>query len=108
MAGTVWSGDDRGPGLRHAGRRVRSEFIGEITDREKNEFLGRAGALLFPIEWPEPFGLAMIEALACGTPGVASDLSLSVKSPTGKRTNSLAGRGRCCSPLNGRNRLVWR
>ena len=47
------------------------EFIGEITDREKNEFLGGARALLFPIEWPEPFGLAMIEALACGTPVIA-------------------------------------
>jgi glycosyltransferase involved in cell wall biosynthesis len=47
------------------------DFIGEIGDHEKNEFLGNARALLFPIDWPEPFGLVMIEALACGVPVVA-------------------------------------
>ena len=47
------------------------EFIGEIGDRDKGEFLGRAMALLFPIDWPEPFGLVMIEAMANGTPVVA-------------------------------------
>ena len=47
------------------------EFIGEISETEKGEFLGHARALLFPIDWPEPFGLVMIEALACGTPVVA-------------------------------------
>ncbi len=47
------------------------EYIGEISDAEKDEFLGNAYALLFPIEWPEPFGLAMIEAMACGTPTIA-------------------------------------
>jgi glycosyltransferase involved in cell wall biosynthesis len=47
------------------------EFIGEIGDHQKTEFLGNAAALLFPIAWEEPFGLAMIEAMACGTPVIA-------------------------------------
>lgn len=48
-------------------------FVGEIGDGEKSAFLGGAAALLFPIDWPEPFGLVMIEAMACGTPVVAWD-----------------------------------
>jgi glycosyltransferase involved in cell wall biosynthesis len=44
------------------------EFVGEINDCNKAKFLGDALALLFPIDWPEPFGLVMIEAMACGTP----------------------------------------
>lgn len=52
----------KGPGI---------EYVGEIGEGEKDEFLGNALALLFPIDWPEPFGLAMIEALACGTPVIA-------------------------------------
>jgi glycosyltransferase involved in cell wall biosynthesis len=47
------------------------EFIGEINEREKTRFLGEASALLFPVDWPEPFGLVMIEAMACGTPVLA-------------------------------------
>jgi glycosyltransferase involved in cell wall biosynthesis len=47
------------------------EFVGEINELQKTEFLGNAQALLFPVDWPEPFGLSMIEAMACGTPVLA-------------------------------------
>jgi glycosyltransferase involved in cell wall biosynthesis len=47
------------------------QYLGEINDAQKNDFLGNARALLFPIDWPEPFGLVMIESLACGTPVIA-------------------------------------
>jgi glycosyltransferase involved in cell wall biosynthesis len=47
------------------------EYLGEISETQKNEFLGNAYAYLFPIDWPEPFGLSVIEAMACGTPTIA-------------------------------------
>jgi glycosyltransferase involved in cell wall biosynthesis len=56
--------------LLHASRSF-VEFLGEVGGRDKDEFLGNAYALLFPIDWAEPFGLVMIEALACGTPVIA-------------------------------------
>ncbi len=67
-------GDDREyfeRDIRHLLDHPLVEFIGEISEEQKGEFLGGATALLFPIDWPEPFGLVMIEALACGVPVVA-------------------------------------
>jgi glycosyltransferase involved in cell wall biosynthesis len=57
--------------IEHLMKHPLVEFLGEISDLEKNEFLGSGAALLFPIDWPEPFGMVMIEALACGTPVIA-------------------------------------
>ena len=52
-------------------RNPNVEFIGEINERDKAQFLGEAMALLFPIDWPEPFGMVMIESMSCGTPVIA-------------------------------------
>jgi glycosyltransferase involved in cell wall biosynthesis len=57
--------------IRHKFESPWVDFVGEVNETEKNELLRHAYALLFPIDWPEPFGLAMIEAMSCGTPVVA-------------------------------------
>lgn len=57
--------------IKHLLDRPNVEFVGEIGEHQKAEFLGKASVYLFPIDWPEPFGLTMIESMACGTPTVA-------------------------------------
>jgi glycosyltransferase involved in cell wall biosynthesis len=57
--------------IKHLLNSPNVEFIGEIDEQQKGEFLGNAYAYLFPIDWPEPFGLTMIESMACGTPAIA-------------------------------------
>jgi len=84
------------------------EFVGEIGETEKNEFLGRAYALLFPINWPEPFGLVMIEAMACGTPTIArirgSVPEVIDEGQTGFMVNDVAGAVRAVNKLSSLSR----
>jgi glycosyltransferase involved in cell wall biosynthesis len=59
--------------VKHLMEQPHVEYLGEVNESEKQDLLGNAKVLLFPIDWPEPFGIVMIEALACGTPVVAFD-----------------------------------
>src|SRR5436189_6038768 len=80
------------------------EFVGEIGYPEKNDFLGNAAALLFPISWPEPFGLVMIEAMACGTPVIAyrfgSVPELIADEVAGYIVSDVAGAAQAVSKIN--------
>jgi len=84
------------------------EYIGEVGDREKEEFLGNAFALLFPIDWPEPFGLVMIEAMACGTPVIAyrrgSVPEVMVEGETGFMVTNLREAVAAAKKISGLNR----
>lgn len=88
------------------------EYLGEIGEAEKNEFLGNAYALLFPIDWPEPFGLVMIEAMACGTPVIAfrkgSVPEVMVDGVTGKIVHNIGEAVRAVYELSNFNRLKCR
>ena len=103
------------------------EYIGEINERQKAEFLGQAWALLFPIDWPEPFGLVMIEAMAGGTPVIAfrngstpeviddgisgfivNDLQEAVGGGGEARPWRCAPRSKTDSPLNGWRSIILR
>lgn len=84
------------------------EFLGEIGEQEKAEFLGRARALLFPIDWREPFGIVMIEAMACGTPVVAyrngSVPEIVEDGATGYIVEDLDGAERACARVDSLSR----
>ena len=88
------------------------EFIGEVGGARKNEFLGGAAALLFPIDWAEPFGLVMIEALACGTPVIAwrkgSVPEIIEHGVTGFVVDSINDATACVARLSGIERLQCR
>src|SRR5947207_7905777 len=88
------------------------EFIGEADQQIKNELLGNSMALLFPIQWDEPFGLVMIEAMACGTPVIAlpggSVPAVVVEGVSGHVCRSIREMMRCIRDLNTKHADVRR
>ncbi len=88
------------------------EYVGEITEREKDSFLGHALALLFPISWPEPFGLVMVEAMATGTPILTSRCGsvseIVVDGSTGFVCDSVAEMALACEQLATMDRAACR
>jgi glycosyltransferase involved in cell wall biosynthesis len=88
------------------------EYVGEIGEREKGQFLGNAAALLFPIDWPEPFGLVMIEAMACGTPVIAYRLGsvpeIIDEGTTGFMVNNIDEAVKAVGRLNSIDRTICR
>jgi glycosyltransferase involved in cell wall biosynthesis len=88
------------------------ELIGEIDDDSKNDFLGNAIATVFPIDWPEPFGLVMIESMACGTPVVAfrrgSVSEVMTDRVTGYVVDDVAGAVRAVDRIGGLDRAKCR
>lgn len=98
--------------IKHLLKHPLVEFLGEVGDREKGELLGNSLGLLYPIDWPEPFGLAMIESMACGTPVIAfnkgSVSEVIDEGKTGYIVNSVEKAVKCVKDLATIDRKICR